>query len=331
MSIRTSHITTFPGLISHWALSFSIGMALLTIMNLVVQHAYTWRPELAPSQIFIGLAAAISPLIVRKNEKKITLVASLLLDIASESEHKTFLGNQIRIIQGSMGANVLPSAITSLGLLSLLVFGSPWRSVNPIAHVLFSIFVLVFFFVAGSLGWQYIVLISMLYAASTSEIEANIFTWPARQIKKLNQIILEIYLAGVLIYIGAILAVWSLPWGKSLLTNDNLFTNLWVFPIAIIVIGYFLAIQYLIHRLFSTLKDSRLEKIDRKLESLSNETNNSVQDEKIRFISELINWRKVVDAQPEWPLNLQTFLGVIGSVLLPTIVSVSELFLKFVR
>lgn len=161
-------------------------------------------------------------------------------------------------------------------------------------------------------------------------VDASIFAWPVREIKKLNQIAIEVYFAGVLVYLGAILAVWALPWGEFLLTNDNLFTRLWVFPIAVIVIGYFLVLQFFIHRLLSMSKAIRLEKIDRKLEGLSPDDKNDTSfDMKLRLMNELISWRKIVEAEPEWPLNVQTSIGVIGTVLIPTLASISDFFTRF--
>lgn len=125
------------------------------------------------------------------------------------------------------------------------------------------------------------------------------------------------------------MSIWALPWGEFLLTNDNLFTRLWVFPIAIIVIGYFLAIQFIIHRLLAISKAIRLEKIDRKLQGLSDDKNDSNFDMKLKLMDELINWRKIVEAEPEWPLSIQTSLGVIGTVLIPTLVSISDFFTRF--
>jgi len=329
MTTKTFPIRSIPNLISSYALVFAISIGTITTISLIVQYAYAWQPDLLLSQVMIGLSAAIAPLIVKSNERKITLIAPILIDITSEESKKNLLADEIKRIESSLWANIFPIAITLMGLFSLFLFGSPWRGLNLIAHNAFSIFVIVFFLIAGALGWQYLALISTLFVASKFDVRANIFAWPARKIKKLNQISIEIYFAGVLIYIGAILAVWALPWGEFLLTNDNLFTRLWVFPIALIVISYFLAIQYSIHRLLSASKIIRLEKIDKKLETLSDDKNGAALDANIKLISELMNWRKIVDAEPEWPLNFQTSLGVVGSVLIPTIASISDMFGRF--
>jgi hypothetical protein len=320
---------SIPNFVSSYALAFAVGIAAITIVSLVAQYVRTWQPELVSSQVLIGLSAAIAPFIVRSNERKVMLIAPILQDITSAGNKKKLLVSELKSIERSVWASVFPIVITFLGLITLDLFGSPWRGWNPLAHYAFSIFVILFFLVAGTLGWQYLSLMITLFVASKFDVESNIFSWPAREIKKLNQITIEIYFAGVLVYLGAILAIWALPWGKFLLTNDNLFTRLWVFPVAVIVIGYFLALQYNVHRLLSTSKAIRLEKIDTKLEELSGDQNAMTFDLKLRLMNELISWRKIVEAEPEWPLNIQTSLGVIGTVLIPTLVSISDIFTRF--
>jgi hypothetical protein len=329
ISAATFPTKSIPNFVSSYALAFAVGIAAITIVSIVAQYLHTWQPELVSSQVLIGLSAAIAPFIVRSNERKVMLIAPILQDITSAGNKKKLLVSELKRIEGSVWASVFPIIITFLGLITLDLFGSPWRGWNPVAHYAFSIFVILFFLVAGTLGWQYSSLMITLFVASRFDVESNIFSWPAREIKKLNQITIEIYFAGVLVYLGAILAIWALPWGKFLLTNDNLFTRLWVFPIAVIVISYFLALQYNVHRLLSTSKAIRLEKIDTKLEELSDGQNAVTFDINLRLMNELISWRKIVEAEPEWPLNIQTSLGVIGTVLIPTLASISDIFTRF--
>ena len=315
--------------ISSYSWWISIAIISLTIISIIAQRIYTWQPELLPSQIIIGLSTSLIPLAIKINQRKIELIAPILEDITRENSRKEQLLSKIKSFENSAWSNIFPIAVTLLGSYTLYIFGSPWRFTNPLAHSAFSIFVIVFFFVAGAIGWQYVFLLVILYSASKLDIIADIFAWPARQVKKINQIIIEIYFAGALIYIGAILSIGALPWGIFLLTNDNLFTRLWVFPVALIVISYFLALQYFIHRILVTSKDIRLEKIDAKLEKLIDTKNMIESDINIKFISELIGWRKKIESESEWPFNFQTSLGVISSVLIPTIASISDMFTRF--
>ncbi|GJQ34342.1 MAG: hypothetical protein JETCAE01_03520 [Anaerolineaceae bacterium] len=328
---RTNLPTPFVHtLISSYSGLISIGVITLTVINIIYQRSYIWQPDLLASQLIIGISTALIPIFIKSNYKKIALISPILEDITYESNPKQ-LSNKIKRIEKSVWADIFPIAVTLLGTYTLYLFGSPWRFAYPFAHNIFSIFVFIFFFIAGSLGWQYISLIAILYSASKMDVNASIFAWPARQVKRLNQITIEIYFAGTAIYIGAILSIWTLPWGNFFLTNDNLFTRLWVFPIAIIVIIYFLTTQYLIHRIIVTSKDIRLEKIDAELENLIEKKNKVNSETNIKLISELISWRRKIEDASEWPFNIQTSLGIIGGVLLPTIGSISDLFIKLFR
>ena len=202
MKISAAAFSTksIPNFVSSYALAFAISIAILTIICIVAQYVYTWQPELILSQVLIGLAAAVAPIIVKSNEGKVTLIAPILQDITSNGNKQNLLFSELQRVEKSAWANVFPIVIMLLGVFSLYLFGSPWRGWNPVAHNAFSIFVILFFLVAGILGWQYISLIVTLFVASRFDVDANIFHWPLRQIKKLNQITIEIYFAGVLIY-----------------------------------------------------------------------------------------------------------------------------------
>lgn len=329
MTKKTFLIPQITSIIATNAIHISLGIAIVTLGNIIAQYTSTWQPELIPSQIGIGFTAAIIPILIKNNKRKISQITPILKDIAENNNKVKILLGEINSIEKSVLGNIFPSAITLVGLFSLVVFGSPWRGWNLIAHNLFSIFAIIFFLIAGSLGWQYLAILTMLYKASKLDIQSEIFTWPARQIKRINQVTMEIYFAGLLVYVGAILSVGALPWGVGLLTSNNLFTQLWVFPIALAVIGYFLAIQYFMHRIIIESKDVRLEKVDERLEVLLDKKDSNPSDAKLKLLSELIIWRKSIKSESEWPLNIQSSLGVIVGVLLPTLGSILDLFAKF--
>ncbi|MEW6029264.1 MAG: hypothetical protein ACOYZ8_01600 [Chloroflexota bacterium] len=321
---------SIPNFVSIYSLVIAVGIGLSTIVSLIAQYIYLWQSDLILSQVLIGVSTIIAPFVVKTNEIKIAQILSIEEKISTNDRQRRQFVERIKNIENSQWANIFPTVIMLLGLFSLWFFKSPWYGWNTVAHNAFSIFVVGFFLVAGSLGWQYIFLAMLLHLTRDINIKVNIFTWPSREIKKFNKIVIEIYLAGVLIYIGAILGVWALPWGQLLLTNDNLFTRMWVFPIALIVTGYFFVIQYFMHCLLSSAKERRLEKLDKKIEFLLEDAD-TVLSEKIKAIGELVNLRKIIEAESEWPLNIPLSLGVISSVIIPTIGSVSDFFLKYFK
>jgi hypothetical protein len=207
------------------------------------------------------------------------------------------------------------------GILTTDYFGLP---LFGIARILFLALVGIFCGLAGIVGWYYYGALHLLHNVASKEVKAEPFTWPIQEFSDLHQRYIRIFAEGVLIYIGAVIAVWLSPEGGVIMLNTVL-GQLWIFPLAGIVVFYFLSVEFLVHRLMAHCKYNRLKQIEVLMRTNFDRWLIAPVEDKSKIVDALRNWYNDIKEEFEWPWNLVAISTVVATLLLPTIKAILDL------
>ena len=302
------------------------GMVILAIVVIGIQYAVDWQPILLPHVMAISCIGVAIPYFAAYLNRQALLLDNIVNEITegSDERKKGFLEDHRRRVFNDPIAFTLPIIFALVGLQTIVNLGIPWYGVAATAYNSLVFFVLTF---VGGIGWLFFTLTLLLQRVSNLEISGEPFHWPIKHFKQLNRIYMKVFASGVFLYLGALLGVWLIPWGNFLLLNTS-FSYLWVLPLAGVVTLYFVLCQYYIHLIMTHSKERRIEQIDKLLDSTFKAWIKMPSDDKASILSELINWRKLVGSEPDWPFNFQSSLAIIGSIFLPAIGTFVDIMLK---
>jgi hypothetical protein len=110
-----------------------------------------------------------------------------------------------------------------------------------------------------------------------------------------------------------------------MLVLEDPLSQLWIFPIAGVVISFFLAFQYAIHSMMVQSKQRRLDFMDQLLANKFEEWSSDPVSDKSKAVSDLIAWRDHIKEELDWPLDFRSMLLVISGLLLPTLKTIIDL------
>jgi len=282
------------------------------------------------SLVVMGIFATAIPFIIKYTFTNIESILRPTYYILNQDAIKKFNEMQQNKNIHPFFANLIPVGVTVLGVFTTMRVGTPWGWAQEFykpAYTSFMVFVTVTFLIIGALGWIFIYAIILLHNISSLNFIADIFEWPARHIKALISAIFSLYFTGVMVYLGAIATVSIIPWGVFLLTTGFI-SQYWIIPLALTVIIYFIICQYYLHRILVTVKEIRLEKLDGQLADLFR-NKAKISESKLKLMSELTSWRKTIENEPVWPINISTSIGIIGGVLIPAIINIIDIVQRF--
>lgn len=309
-------------LIAHPNYSFVIILT-LTIINLVIQRLLDWKIQFVYAEIGFSILALLSPWIATflyNQTNSLLAILERIVDLPRE-EITLWYRAQMNFIFGGLRAYILAALISVAGIMTMTYLGLPWlRSVN----LVFTFFWGVFMFVIGIVGWIYIGLLLFLYRFSRLQAKGKPFERLDDEYQDINNTYVKIFIPGVILYLGIIFALWAS--GVETMAIYNPLGRLWVFPMAVAVVGFFLASQYFIHRSILSSKKSRLNEIDKLLKETYKLWLDDRSVERAKTITELTNWRNNISQEREWALNFQSNLAVVTGLLLPTIKTIVDFF-----
>ena len=310
-------------LFSHPKLSLGVVSALV-ILNFASQRLFDWHPlyvssELAFSMLTIFMAGTASILY------QTFISLSHIIEKIVRSPHgdtSTWFNAQILDIFSGERAYAIMIILIIGGLVTTNEVYVPWTG-----FVRFVYFLLtgIQFGIMGVIGWSFWGLIIFLHRLSTFNVKYEPFLWLDEEIKQLHNVYLRTFGIGTIIYLNAVVGIWLSPGGLRFIQNSSLI-RLWVFPLAAIVIVYFLAIQYYIHRIMTNYKQMAITNINKLIKEAFDVWQADESVEKIKLVSELLSWKDILNREREWPLNLVPVLTIISGLLLPTIKTIMELF-----
>jgi hypothetical protein len=312
-----------PAIIATYPLATSIITLFLTLSAIAVQLLIEPHLELLPHELAVSALATSLPFVASYIRKKISLFPALIENIVEiePSEVKMFHSSQEKSLYFHWTAYLLPILFTFIALQSVMSLGTVWW--NFFAANAYNFLIGLLLLLTGSMGWLFLNFLIYIRNIGNMDILGEPFSWPHKYFRKLGQISLDVFYVGAVVYLGAIFAVWLIPWGNFMLFSSP-FGYLWVLPLAITVISYFLVSQYLVHQIIKRSKDKRLDKIDQLLGDTYEKWNNNLGDDKTKMLSELIRWREIVANVADWPITVRTNFAVISGLLTPVIGAIIE-------
>jgi len=206
------------------------------------------------------------------------------------------------------------AAITNIS-----IWGLNWGSDSITLGILLSLL----FGMFGNLGWAYGSIILFLFKFKTLELDFEPFETKKNEFDKLSSIFLGICIAGVVLYISTIVAGW-LSIGPYLLLIPVL--RFWIYPLAIMVIAFFVAVQISLHDIMKKAKDIRINKIMLLVQKFYREWEQTQLREKSASINDLLSWREKVEKESDVPFDFITILSLLVTIVLPLVKSIIDLF-----
>lgn len=300
---------------------FVLSLFIATLLSILPIER--WETMWFWTVVIYGTLAIILPWIASFIFRKSKSTIGSILDALDLSEDQAliWLSGQFTFIFGNRWAYVVGVVLSVAAVWSTEVLGHPWSGT---ARILLLALIAILFVFIGVVGWSYLGLLLFINNLKNLPVKGEPFNWPERSFRQLNSAYLQMFTAGAFIYLVSAMGVWLSPGGQALVLGNPI-TQLWIFPIALVVISFFLAFQYAIHRMMAQSKQHRLDHLNRLLTSQFEEwTANPVSD-KGRAVSDLIAWQDHIKQEADWPLDFKSILLIISGLLLPTIKNLIDL------
>jgi hypothetical protein len=310
-------------------IAFSIVILAIFAASLGTQWLYDWWESFTIVELLLGILAVSMPFVAAMLYRKMYSLLPAVKDIVDmPSEQVTeWFRQQTASIFGSKWTYLAIAFLCITGIASTDIVGIPW---SGIVRVLFYLFSAIFFAMTAIVAWTYLGLLVFLLRLVNQEIKGAPFDWPEKQFAHLNQSYLDMFAVGVAIYIVAVVAVWSSPGGPSIALHNPL-AQLWIFPVAGTVVGFFLSFQYLIHRIILRSKQHRLDKINQLLGHTFDAWMADLAPDKAKAVTELMSWRDRIREESDWPLDLRSTLTITSGLLLPAARTILDLISSLLR
>lgn len=211
------------------------------------------------------------------------------------------------------------SLILLATITNISIWGLYWSFYSIALALLFGFL----FGMLGNLGWAYGGIILFLFKLKTLELDFEPLETKKNEFEELNSGFLRIFIAGIVLYIGAVIAGW-LSIGPYLLLIPIL--RFWLYPLATMVIAFFITVQVLLHNIMKKAKDIRVNKIMLLARKNYREWEKTQLRKKAATINDLLNWREKVEKESDYPFDFITILSLLVTIVLPLVKSILDLF-----
>ncbi len=197
-----------------------------------------------------------------------------------------------------------------------------WNVWTGAAKFFYFLHVSILFSCLGMLGWSYFGILLFSYRLKFLNLDLEPFETKKDEFNKLNSSFLGIFFTGLILYLGAASAGW-LAFGSYMLAIPIL--RYWVFPFAIVVIVFFILVQYFLHNLMKRAKENRENKISLLIRKHYREWEKSQSSTASTAINDLLTWKEKIEKEPEFPFDILTFFSIVATVLLPAVRTIIDL------
>jgi hypothetical protein len=188
---------------------------------------------------------------------------------------------------------------------------------------IFYLFSALFLFLTGVAGWAFLRLLVILHQLSGVGIKVLPFAWPQAEISAIHGLLMQVFAGGLLAYLLAVLGIWLSPGGGWFLANGPV--GLWVIPLAVTVVLFFVMVEYHIHVILEKSKRERLRQLSEVLQEKFSQWRQSGSKEAAEAVTEALKWRDAVQAERSWPLDVLSMTSVVVGVLVPAAKAIKEL------
>jgi len=307
---------------SHPAGSFAVLVFMVLLVFATQYFQNELYPDFTPSVGAFSILSLLTPFIANYLYKTFLSLQETVNTLTESNQQEWFLQQKTFTFGINLWSVIIIIALALGGEITnrYLVWGI-WTGA---AKVFYFLHAALLFGILGMLGWSYFGILLFAYRLKSLKYDLEPFETKKDEFDKLNSSFLGMFIAGVILYIGAIAAGWLSPLGSYMLEIPML--QYWIFPLAIVVIGFFVLIQFFLHEIMKEAKKVRLNKISLLIRKHYNEWEKSQSSIHGTAINDLLSWKEKIEKETDFPFDFLTIASVIVTVLLPTIRTIVELF-----
>ena len=267
-----------------WLLSCLAG--LLIVVNLLVQYRWQWFDDYLVSEIVLGLIGLYLPWVAASIQRStLELFPHIGADrpvpawVAASIQRSTLgllphmqaislsrrQANQrtLRRVRNAFHDPIqyfLAIFLALFGVATTQYIGIPWTG-GVLALDLFWIGLVCAY--VGIVAYYFVIALLLIYRLAGKTFRFEIFSSPALEIKKIYKTYMGFFWMGAALYVAAVVGISFSPIFWEVLYTP--LGQLWVFPVAVLAIIFFLAIQVCIHLIQAKIKEQRLLRMEKLL------------------------------------------------------------------
>jgi hypothetical protein len=316
-SSRTTRKTIHP-LYSHSVWSFFV-FFIVTTIAVITLYLQGLRGYLNPSVGIFGALNLITPLIAYFLYKSFLSLKSAINSLTETNQQKWFSQQETFIF----GINIWSVSTTFFFALvgSIMnYYAMGWFWASAIAKFFYFLHVIVLFGALGTLGWAYLGMLLFSHHLRNFKLDPEPFEAKKDEFQRINTSFLGVFFSGIILYIGAIIAVWLKLNPFAVYDHDILLFLLIVFPLVTIVICFFILIQHFLHEVMRKSKKIRLNKISLLIKKRYAKWKKSQLHSDAVPINDLLSWKEVIEREKDFPFNSLTVMLVLVIIFSPVII-----------
>jgi hypothetical protein len=188
------------------------------------------------------------------------------------------------------------------------------------AKVMYLVFWIVVCFFGGTVIFSGIRSAVFVVKLSKLPIRISIHQHPLTSIKALGDLYFKMALYWIVTYCIALLVARLSPYGFQ---GTVL---LWVVPVGLFVLVWFVLPQIEVHRLMFEAKQLRIRALSSHLETALTEASVNPTPQSIARLKDLFELQQHLNSMSEWPFNTRMILTILTAIVIPMIVLIIELF-----
>lgn len=296
-------------------------MGLVVVSTFIAQYIQRELYQFfTPSIFMLSVLSMIAPWSARYLYKTFVLLQGII-DTLTETDHKEWFESHKRLVFGFNPLSIITAILITIGGVTtnyLLAWGL-WTGV---ARFAFFLQIGLLFGILGFLGWAYLGILFFAFRLQTLNFDLEPFETKREEFDKLNSSFLGMFGSGVILYIGAAIAVWMVA-GPYILYIPLL--QIWILTLAIAIIAFFILIQIFLHATMKKAKNIRVNKISLLTRRYYQEWEKNPSPDRSSQINNLLTWKEKIEKETEWPFDILTVVSIILTIFLPAIKSILDL------
>lgn len=216
-----------------------------------------------------------------------------------------------RIITGNWVKWIMGIIVSILGVMTIIKLGLPFSSALN-KNITIILLIPIFFF-CGTTAYFYLQVSLLPYYISKIGINLVIHKDINNGVSSINKIINELYIYGVSLFVLLFFAILLSPYKFSKVMI------IWISILGIIGI-LILPVSYIgLHRSMKKAKLDIIYDLSKCISKYINEIKVSYNKDSMSILKEYIDIKNEVSNLPEWPINIQTIVTILSTLLLPVI------------
>ncbi|MBK9925740.1 MAG: hypothetical protein IPP66_10645 [Anaerolineales bacterium] len=267
-----------------------------------------------PTVLAFSVLNLITPLVANYLYKTFSSLQNAVSTL-TETNQKKWFSQQESFIFGVNTGSVATAIFLAIcgGILNYGMVGCVWTG---IAKFFYFLHVIVLFGALGVLGWAYWGILLFFYRLQNLKLNPQPFQAKKDEFEEISTLLFGIFSTGAILYIVAITATWISPLVDYL---EVFMLQYLIFPLAIVIAGFFILAQHFLHEIMKQSKKTRLNKILAFTVKLYNKWEKSQLSTHRTAINDLLSWKEKIETEKDFPFNFFTIVFVLAAVFLPTI------------